>query len=126
MKKYLQGPGIEGFEEVLLLLWELVDGIWGPGDEKEHRLRYCECLAAFLRQAAAVNLNHQLPHLSLVSSKICAQIREGKDVNLVLLLLSSLEVYANRILDSSEVFVILKSKGPHLFKKLTLSEFVTD
>ncbi|MGH0169385.1 UNVERIFIED_CONTAM: hypothetical protein FKN15_059570 [Acipenser sinensis] len=59
-----------------------------------------------------------------ISPKIRKQIIEGKDVNLVSILIASSEFLDHRVVDCGDVSVTLKSRDPRLQKGLSVGEFV--
>ncbi|MGH0126580.1 UNVERIFIED_CONTAM: hypothetical protein FKN15_076180 [Acipenser sinensis] len=59
-----------------------------------------------------------------ISPKIRKQITEGKDVNLVSILIASSEFLDHRVVDCGDVSVPLKSRDPRLQKSLSVGEFV--
>ncbi|MGH0119302.1 UNVERIFIED_CONTAM: hypothetical protein FKN15_025773 [Acipenser sinensis] len=59
-----------------------------------------------------------------ISPKIRKLIIEGKDVNLVSILIASSEFLDHRVVDCGDVSVTLKSRDPRLQKSLSVGEFV--
>ncbi|MGH0119529.1 UNVERIFIED_CONTAM: hypothetical protein FKN15_006021 [Acipenser sinensis] len=59
-----------------------------------------------------------------ISPKIRKLIIEGKDVNLVSILIASSEFLDHRVVDCGDVSVTLKSRDPRLQKTLSVGEFV--
>ncbi|MGH0117662.1 UNVERIFIED_CONTAM: hypothetical protein FKN15_041854 [Acipenser sinensis] len=59
-----------------------------------------------------------------ISPKIRKRIIEGKDVNLVAILIASSEFLDHRVVDCGDVSVTLKSRDPRLQKSLSVGEFV--
>lgn len=59
-----------------------------------------------------------------ISPQIRRVILEGKDINLVSLLMTTSEFLDHRVVDCGDLAVTLKSRDPRLLKNLTLGEFV--
>ncbi|MGH0138989.1 UNVERIFIED_CONTAM: hypothetical protein FKN15_025387 [Acipenser sinensis] len=80
----------------------------------------------FSLASASVSGPHPAPatRCHTISPALRRQIIEGKDVNLISILIPTAELTDHRVVHCGDVSVTLKSSDPRLLKNLTLGEFV--
>ncbi|XP_063295365.1 serine/threonine-protein kinase N2-like [Pelobates fuscus] len=75
-------------------------------------------------QVAQNPTTHIITPAHLVPPNIRKDILEGKDVNLISLLIASQDVMENKTFNYGDLSVVMKARDPRLSKKLTIPEFV--